>query len=179
MKINVSQVPYCALAVSCQYKVSFIALKGNNFRQTVFISLTWPYCYELQPKISWEPFTIRYVLPSTFFIFQTYRIRAWLLYFSLSMNPILHLDIWYTTLCDKLCQWLVTGRLFSPGTTDSSINDTDRQDIAEILLKVALNTINQTTKPILGNKLKEQHFYCCSAFHSHSKVFTNKNNFIP
>ena len=31
-----------------------------------------------------------------------------------------------------------------PGTPVSSINKTDRHDIAEILLKVALNTIKQT-----------------------------------
>jgi len=43
-----------------------------------------------------------------------------------------------TTLCDKLCQW------FSPGTPVSSTNKTDRHDITEILLKVALNTTNQT-----------------------------------
>jgi hypothetical protein len=38
----------------------------------------------------------------------------------------------------------VTGRLYSPGIPLSSTNKTDRQDIAEILLKVALNTIKQT-----------------------------------
>jgi hypothetical protein len=47
------------------------------------------------------------------------------------------------TLCDKVCQWLATGRWFSPGTPVSSTNKTDRHDIAEILLKVALSTINQ------------------------------------
>jgi len=50
-----------------------------------------------------------------------------------------------TTLCDKVCQWLVTGRWFSPGPPVSSINKTDRHDITEILLKVALNTIKETT----------------------------------
>ena len=50
-----------------------------------------------------------------------------------------------TTLCDKVCQWLATGQWFSPGTPFSSTNKTDRHDIAEILLKVALNTINQPT----------------------------------
>jgi hypothetical protein len=49
-----------------------------------------------------------------------------------------------TALCDKVCQWLVTGRWFSPGTPISSTNRIDRHDIAEILLKVALNTIKQT-----------------------------------
>ena len=35
------------------------------------------------------------------------------------------------------------GRWFSPGTPVSSSNKTDRHDITEILLKVALSTINQ------------------------------------
>jgi hypothetical protein len=35
---------------------------------------------------------------------------------------------------------------FSPGPPVSSTNKTDRHDIAEILLKVALNTIKQTNK---------------------------------
>ena len=48
-----------------------------------------------------------------------------------------------TTLCDKVCQWLVTGRWFSPGTPVSSTNKIDHHDIADILLKVALNSINK------------------------------------
>ena len=51
-----------------------------------------------------------------------------------------------TTLSDKVCQWLVTGRWFSPGPPVSSTNKTDRHEITEILLKMALNTINQTNK---------------------------------
>ena len=46
-------------------------------------------------------------------------------------------------ICDKGCQRLATGRWFFPGTPVSSTNKTDRHDITEILLKVALNTINQ------------------------------------
>ena len=46
-----------------------------------------------------------------------------------------------TTLCDKICQWLVTGRWFSAGPLVSSTNKTDCHDISEILLKVELNTI--------------------------------------
>jgi hypothetical protein len=49
-----------------------------------------------------------------------------------------------TTLCDKVRQLLATDRWFSPGTSVSSINKTDRQFITEILLKVALNTITLT-----------------------------------
>jgi hypothetical protein len=33
--------------------------------------------------------------------------------------------------------------MFSPGTPDSSTTKTGRHDLAEILLKVVLNTINQ------------------------------------
>jgi len=51
-----------------------------------------------------------------------------------------------TTLCDKVCQWLATGRLFSLGTRVASINKTDHNDITEILLKVVLNSINQTNQ---------------------------------
>jgi hypothetical protein len=46
-----------------------------------------------------------------------------------------------TTLCDKVYQLLAHGRWFSPGTPASSTTKTGRYDIAEILLKVALNTI--------------------------------------
>jgi hypothetical protein len=49
-----------------------------------------------------------------------------------------------TALCDKVWHRYAADRWFSP---DSTSNKTDRQDITEILLKVALNTINQT-KPI-------------------------------
>ena len=58
-----------------------------------------------------------------------------------------------TNLCNKVCQWLAAGQWFSPGTPVSSTNKTDRHDITDILLKVALNTINHkptiTICPIL------------------------------
>jgi hypothetical protein len=43
------------------------------------------------------------------------------------------------------------GWWFSPGTLVSSTNKTYRYDIADILLKVALNTINQTKSYINSN----------------------------
>jgi hypothetical protein len=49
-----------------------------------------------------------------------------------------------TTLCNKVCQLLATGRWFSPGTPVSSINTTDRHNKDGIFLKVALNTITLT-----------------------------------
>ena len=51
-----------------------------------------------------------------------------------------------TALCDKVCQWLSTGRWFSPGPPVSPTNRTDSHDITEILLKVVLNSIKQTNK---------------------------------
>ena len=44
---------------------------------------------------------------------------------------------------NKVYQLLAHGRWFSPGTPASSITKTGRHDIAELLLKVALRTINQ------------------------------------
>jgi len=43
--------------------------------------------------------------------------------------------------------------LFSLGTPVSSTNKTDRHDITEILLKVALNTIKQTNNIVLADRI--------------------------
>ena len=51
-------------------------------------------------------------------------------------------------MCYKVCQCLAAGQWFSPGTQVSSTSKTDCQDIAEILLKVVLNTITLT---LFGN----------------------------
>jgi hypothetical protein len=48
-----------------------------------------------------------------------------------------------------VCQWLATGRWFSPGPPVSSTKKTDLRDITEILLKLALNTIKQTIYSVL------------------------------
>ena len=48
-----------------------------------------------------------------------------------------------TAVTDKVYQLLAHGRWFSPVTPASSTTETGRHDIAEILLKVALSTINQ------------------------------------
>ena len=48
-----------------------------------------------------------------------------------------------TAASHKVYQLLAHGWWFSPGTPASSTTKTGRHDIAEILLKVALNTINQ------------------------------------
>ena len=57
---------------------------------------------------------------------------------------------------DKVYQLLAHGRWFSPRTPASSTTKTSRHDIAEILLKVALNTINQIKSTIEGyNRLEK------------------------
>jgi hypothetical protein len=43
-----------------------------------------------------------------------------------------------------VCHSLATSRWFSPGPPVSSTNKTDRHDITDIVLKVALNIIKQT-----------------------------------
>jgi len=53
------------------------------------------------------------------------------------------------TASDKVYQLLAHGRWFSPGTPASSATKTGRHDIAEILLKVALNTKIQIQNSIL------------------------------
>jgi hypothetical protein len=45
---------------------------------------------------------------------------------------------------DKIYQLLAHVRWFSPGTPASSTTKTGRHDVAEILLKVAINTKNQS-----------------------------------
>jgi hypothetical protein len=56
---------------------------------------------------------------------------------------------------EKAYQLLAHGRLFFPGTPASSTTKTGRHDIAEKLLKVALNTINQ----IKSNQIKSLTIY--------------------
>ena len=57
------------------------------------------------------------------------------------------------TFCDKVCQWLATGRWFSPDILVSSTNSADCHDITEILLKMALNTITLTLTVIYLNNI--------------------------
>ena len=62
-------------------------------------------------------------------------------------HPVCKLQTGCTRLAaasDKVYQLLAHGRWFSPGTPASSTTKTGRHDIAEILLRVALNTKNQS-----------------------------------
>ena len=79
-----------------------------------------------------------------------------------------------TTLCNKVCQWLATGRWFPPNTPVSSTNTTCLHDIAEILLKVALNTINQTNQPESTNSQGQTYFHINWPYIKHLELKKNK-----
>jgi hypothetical protein len=57
---------------------------------------------------------------------------------------------------DKVYQLLAHGWWFSPGTPASCTTKTGRHDIAEILLKVALNTKNQIKSNLQDVQNKRQ-----------------------
>ena len=73
--------------------------------------------------------------------------------------------------------WLVV----SPGSLVSSTNKSDRNDITEILLKVALNTIKQTnknlsvTKQFIYVKHLETALYISIYFHYEHNLTVHKN----
>jgi hypothetical protein len=70
-----------------------------------------------------------------------------------------------TTPCDKVCQWVAAGRWFSPV---SFSNKTDRHDIGEILLKVALNTIKLNLAIFHNANYHKLNVLTCEKTHSHS-----------
>ena len=68
-----------------------------------------------------------------------------------SSNPV-HGEVYsISTFYDKVFQSLATSRWFSPV---SDTNKTERHDIAELLLKVALNTINHIKPKTIERKKK-------------------------
>jgi hypothetical protein len=69
---------------------------------------------------------------------------------------------------------LATGRWFSPGTPVSSTNNTDRHDIAEILLKVALN-IGCIAKTVIYY-LAFQHFAFAKSIETSNRLRTTLQN---
>ena len=54
---------------------------------------------------------------------------------------------------DQVYQLLAHGRWFALGTPASPTTKTGRNDIAEILLKVALSTINQSIKSLIDTEM--------------------------
>jgi hypothetical protein len=105
----------------------------------------------------------------------TYICNQCLLPLTLWVWTLLRWGLLDTTLCDRACQWLVTGRWFSPGTPFSSTNKTDCHDITEILLKVALNTMTLTPL-LLVNLIFEWHVWyfsiSCNAAKRHFPIYS-------
>jgi hypothetical protein len=79
---------------------------------------------------------------------------------------------------DKVYQLLAHGWWFSPGTSASSTTKTGRHDIAEILLKVALNTKNQNQIKSSLNYLPFIHFFITTTFSSIFFTFTFPSTFL-
>jgi len=70
---------------------------------------------------------------------------------------------------DKVYQLLAHGRWFSPGTPTSSTIKTGRHNIAEILLKVELNT---------KNKIFSQIFIVCNIYDGEKQVLAEQQSFV-
>ena len=92
-------------------------------------------------NLSWNAFILP-MLP-----FAKNKLKNCFLHYILESNlfkEVLTRATLFTLNCDKVCPWLAAGLWFSPGTPVTSTNKTDHYDIAETLLKVALNTITIT-----------------------------------
>jgi len=83
---------------------------------------------------------------------------------------------------DKVYHLLTHGRWFSPGTPTSSTTKTGRHDIAEILLKVALSTINVNLYPDKHDVYsfctisKKVCHCCCLSLTFQIKIFYSETN---
>ena len=90
-----------------------------------------------------------------------------------------------TTLCDKVCQWLATDQWFLSGIPVSSINKTDRHDITEILLKVALNTMNLIQNghhyhhhSLIMNRKLFWVYHICDMWYDQGLIFFSKSSLV-
>jgi hypothetical protein len=123
--------------ISLQYPTHKMS-QNFNFRVLEIFFWIW---------ISWLFSSVSYGLQYTqglSFTYNTLKVyhlltiySRFIIYLSSNKYFILNLYCSHTTLCDKICQGLATGRWFSPV---SSTNKTDRHNITEILLKVAFNS---------------------------------------
>jgi hypothetical protein len=125
--------------------VNFISLL-NPYQSEIYIMIQIP----KQSKMRWC-----YVISVIFYLITKVPSWSWShgswIYNYLYNQCLSPLTLWVLTpvrpgvldtiLCGKVGQCLATGMRFSPGNRVSSTNKIDHHDIAEILLKVALNTI--------------------------------------
>jgi hypothetical protein len=124
---------------SCTTQHMYTVIYMNQIRHIYRVTLmSWKLTWNVL-KMSWKEYLNKYIKKN----FLGGNNLTWKFH---QFEPCSWLSVLDTTLCDKVCQWLATGQWFSLGTLVSSINKTECHDIIEILLKVALNTINP--KPI-------------------------------
>jgi hypothetical protein len=105
-------------------------------------------------------------------LFCLYWWHCWPSLFKLSFHNSNYLFIYprLAAASDKVYQLLVHGRWFSPGTPATSTTKTGRHHIAEILLKVALSTINHIIIIIIYLSLSTIYF---NLYRSMKKHFNN------
>jgi len=133
---------------------SINCIKGNTFFHLTFhlSSLTWYIRY------AWH---LHFVLKSEGGLLWPWLYGSWIKKSNYLCNQCLSpLMLWVripirtrcTTLCDKVCQWLATGRWFSPGPPVSSTNKTNSLMIYNWnIVESVLNTLKPNlTKSISG-----------------------------
>ena len=136
--------------------------------------------------ISWLFYTHMYVGPSLSSSYGSwiynYLCKQYLSPLTLWVRIALRRGMLNVTLFDKVCQQLAAGRWFSPGSLVSSTKKiTYCHDITEILLKVALNTINQPTTNVFPIFTSSIYWNQLISFHSGEillKLVINTNKSI-
>jgi hypothetical protein len=119
----------------------------------VFVCYGYQFCWQwicfcliIWPDSIWTVILSRKVLSKILWIdCKTFKEALWMKicpFMEIFLSAIMFLNVLLdTTLSDKVCQWLATGRWFFLCTLVFSNNKANCHDIAELLLKVALNTI--------------------------------------
>ena len=124
------------ICIVCKQSITDNKFKGN-------ILLLYLYTYSFIEKLPWEIMdhlgsALVFVGFMIFILSIVGFTTTYTLWVRIGWRGVLD-----TTLCDKVCQWLATGQWFSLVPPVPSTNKIDHHDITEILLKVALSTINQ------------------------------------
>ena len=125
----------------------FILIKPNtldrnffdefNWKKNAFISLLPPF----DPFIIGKPNQICFKIACRKFHKKSEEKKTCLINLKIKIDQCVMNSLTSIPSTTYVHQWIVTGRWFSPRTPLFTTNKTDRHDITEILLKVALNTI--------------------------------------
>jgi hypothetical protein len=115
--------------------------KNKSFQKLLMLKVKVACLDRANTLLQWSAFASDLLRPRIFCAEATYPndlliSTTWIVY-DLSNESLSPLMLWvrislrtrYTTLCDKVCQWLATGRWFSLGPAVFSTNKTDCHDI--------------------------------------------------